>query len=816
MPQKRLAIAIACFTSACFIANHAQAQPITPDGTTTTTINTTGLDTTITNGTAAGTNLFHSFQRFDIPTGGSATFDLVNTPAITTIFSRVTGGSVSNIDGLIRTTNSTTPVSLFLMNPAGILFGPNASLNIGGSFIGTTANSIKFADGTEFSATNPLTSPLLTVSVPIGLQMGQNPGEIRVQGKAATLNLGFFDLVKASNGGLQVQPGQTLALVGGEMNLDGAILATQGGQIKLGSVASEGMVAIATNSHGLTLDYSNLNNFGDIRLTQRSRVDASGNRGGNVQVQARQLLMSEASVIAANTSGNGGGGSLTIKATERVQLTGSSRNTTSLSAGVFPTATSQGGDIWIETPQLNLINGGQVGSGVFGTGNAGNLTIHASDIEVSGMTTDPKTRRFASGIFTTVQNPSQGPVTGKGGNISIETGRLLVAGGGRVSASTAGKGDGGNIAIRANQVEVRDAIADGAGILGGIIVSVAGTGTGKGGNLKLSADQLQIRNGGQVSAETLGKGDAGDLFINTRSLTIDGKSANGLFPSRLTASSITDFAAGSIQVKTQDLQVANGAEISVSSRGLGDAGNLTIYAANTLRLDNLASIRAEVGNGSQGNIVIDANALLLRQGSQISTNSTGLATGGNITIKAPIIAGFENSDIIANAVQGRGGNINITTQGIFGLKFRNTLTPRTDPTNDITVSSQFNVNGTVQISTPGIAPDSGIVHLAADFTDPSQQIATGCAGDDGSSFIATGRGGVPVNPMAEVRRDRPWSDIRDLSEFRKQDNSASLTSHTSHPTPLIEANAIRRNADGSFELIANHAAHMPHWATCSK
>jgi large exoprotein involved in heme utilization and adhesion len=103
------------------------------------------------------------------------------------------------------------------------------------------------------------------------------------------------------NNGLQVQSGQTLALLGGDLNLEGAILANRGGRIELGSVGSDGMVAIAANSEGLVLDYPNLNNFGDIRLTQRSRVDASGNRGGNVQVQGRQLLMSEASVIAANT-----------------------------------------------------------------------------------------------------------------------------------------------------------------------------------------------------------------------------------------------------------------------------------------------------------------------------------------------------------------------------------------------------------------------------------------------------------------------------------------------------------------------------------
>ncbi|MBW4475930.1 MAG: filamentous hemagglutinin N-terminal domain-containing protein [Tolypothrix brevis GSE-NOS-MK-07-07A] len=159
----------------------AMAQ-VTSDSTTNTIVNPNGNNFTILNGIEKGNNLFHSFGNFSVPTGSSARFDLTNTPNISTIFSRVTGGNVSNIDGLIRTLNSNNAVSLFLMNPAGIVFGQNAKLDIGGSFVGTTANSIKFADGTEFSAVNASGSPLLTMSVPIGLQMGSNPGAIEVQG----------------------------------------------------------------------------------------------------------------------------------------------------------------------------------------------------------------------------------------------------------------------------------------------------------------------------------------------------------------------------------------------------------------------------------------------------------------------------------------------------------------------------------------------------------------------------------------------------------------------------------------------------------
>ncbi|WZI66583.1 MAG: filamentous hemagglutinin N-terminal domain-containing protein [Gloeotrichia echinulata IR180] len=156
---------------------------LTPFGTTNTIVNPNGNNFTILNGIEKGNNLFHSFSNFSVPNGGSASFDLINTPNIRTIFSRVTGGKVSDINGLLQTLNGNYPVSLFLMNPAGIMFGKNAALNIGGSFVGTTANSIKFSDGTEFSAVNTATPPLLTMSVPIGLQLGSSVGQIQVQGK---------------------------------------------------------------------------------------------------------------------------------------------------------------------------------------------------------------------------------------------------------------------------------------------------------------------------------------------------------------------------------------------------------------------------------------------------------------------------------------------------------------------------------------------------------------------------------------------------------------------------------------------------------
>ncbi len=199
---------------------------------------------------------------------------------------------------------------------------------------------------------------------------------------------------------------------------------------------------------------------------------------------------------------------------------------------------------------------------------------------------------------------------------------------------------------------------------------------------------------------------------------------------------------------------------------------------------------------------MSSDVLVLRQGSTVTTNAAGTSgNGGDININSAIILGLGNSDIIANAVKGNGGNIDITTQGIFGLAYRNTLTPRTDLTNDITASSQFNVNGTVQINNIGVDPNSGLIELPANVTDPSQQIASGCSANQGSSFVATGRGGIPQNPTQFVMTNSTWSDVREISAYR---HTGAVTAQIPESGEvLVQATGWRRNADGKIEIFAD-------------
>ncbi|WP_375515223.1 hypothetical protein [uncultured Nostoc sp.] len=268
--------------------------------------------------------------------------------------------------------------------------------------------------------------------------------------------------------------------------------------------------------------------------------------------------------------------------------------------------------------------------------------------------------------------------------------------------------------------------------------------------------------------------------------------------------------AGGVILITPQLRVMDRADIGVRNEGTGNAGNFEVYA-DSIFLTNHGTISATTQSGNGGNLVLNAQQLLLMRGnSKISVEAKEAGDGGNITLNAPSIVGLENSDIIANAVKGRGGNIQITTQGLFGLKFRSQLTPE----NDITASSQFGVSGTVQVNTIGVDPNSGLVELPANVTDPSQQIVTGCTGNQRNPFVATGRGGVPQNPNQQVMNDRTWSDTRDISAYRK---TREVTAQIP-PSPeiLVQATSWHRNANGKVELIAAQSpANIQPQLTCA-
>ena len=110
-------------------------------------------------GTTVGKNLFQSFSVFNIETNQTVTFQ-ENTPnALDNVISRVTGGGVSNLDGTLRSTPG-GHADFYFINPAGVVFGANAQLDVAGAVHISTADQLNFQDGSHYSAANPNASSL--------------------------------------------------------------------------------------------------------------------------------------------------------------------------------------------------------------------------------------------------------------------------------------------------------------------------------------------------------------------------------------------------------------------------------------------------------------------------------------------------------------------------------------------------------------------------------------------------------------------------------------------------------------------------------
>jgi filamentous hemagglutinin family protein len=917
------------------VTNPTRAQ-IIPDQTLSvnSAVTSQGNTKVINGGTVAGSNLFHSFQEFSVGTGESAYFN--NSLNIQNIVTRVTGKSISNIDGLLKADGN---ANLFLLNPNGIIFGRNSTLDIGGSFVASTANSLKFTDGGEFSAINPQSTSLLSITMPLGLQFPGMPASI---------------INRSAN--LQVSSGKTIALVGGDISLESGKLAASQGRVELSSVSGESLVSLHPTANGWSLGYDGINNFGNIQLLTESKVSADN--GGDISIRANDLTVTNGSAISANTSttanggqvtiqankvevsgasangqifstiaatstgsGNSGnieittnrlitkeggdvsvktvdsgkGGNLTVNASESIELIGtvSIPNSTIFSRSGFFAATEgigDGGNITINTPLLQVLDGARVsvstrGAGKDGItgGKGGLLTVNAAMIDLSGTSADG---RFISGLFALSgeerPNIKETDATGNGGNIKIETSQLNISNGAGLSAATLGVGKGGNITVQADTINIAgastvsqkfstlatDSRATGDSgdikidtkqlrVSDGADVSVTAFGAGRSGNLTVNATEsieligasaipnstifsrsglfaategikdggsltvntslLIVKDGARISVSTRGKGEngipggkGGNLIVNAKEIELsgigkvqllrNGQTETRTFPSGLFALSgeirpnIADNeatgAGGNLEINTDLLTVRDGAEVSVTAKGAGIAGNL-VTKANGIRLQDGSIIGATV-QGSGANITLEVrDSLQLRGNSQISTTAGENGDGGNIKITADTLAILENSSISADAGR-QGGNVQITTKGIFSLP------------NAITASSaqgaQF--SGNVLINTPDIQPTQGLIAPPEKFLSPENQVASACASEKGqnrSQFIITGRGGLPPDPTEPLSSETVRVSSSKLSSDHNSITSVQL------PQP---ATGWGVNHKGELILIAN-TANLP-------
>ncbi len=311
-------------------------------------------------------NLFHSFQEFNV---GELRGVYFRNPSndIQNILARVTGQNRSDILGtlgILNTTGVTSNPNLFLINPNGIVFSKYATLNVQGSFVATTANGIQFGNQGVFSATNPKILPLLTV----------NPS-------ALLFNQINKNAVIQNNGVLLVPLGRSLALVGGNINLDRGVLFAPGGKIDLGGLAEARTVALGVDGNNLNLKFPENVTRADVSFTNQAFVDVQGAGGGNIAINARNLEILGGSVLSAGIRAGLGtpetvAGDVTLNATGEIKVAGSgSRIVNNVHLG----AKGNGGNITIDSGDFSLRDGAILFASTFGQGNVGNVTVRAKD-----------------------------------------------------------------------------------------------------------------------------------------------------------------------------------------------------------------------------------------------------------------------------------------------------------------------------------------------------------------------------------------------------------------------------------------------------
>lgn len=396
--------------------------------------------------------------------------------------------------------------------------------------------------------------------------------------------------------------------------------------------------------------------------------------------------------------------------------------------------------------------------------------------------------------------------SGRGGNITVETRRLIIQDGARIT-TTRGKGTGGNLEVNASEsVELIETQTPSTTVLRSALFSPVAGSTGDSGNLTRETRWLSIRDAATVDTSTFGTGDAGNLTVRaSESVELSGTSADPRLPSNnrlgrsssLKAETKNPGDAGNLRIETGQLTVRDGERVSVSSdTGQGrSTGNLEI-AARSIRLDNQGSIQATVEAGNQGNIRLDSQDLVLRNGSFITTNAQGTATGGNITIDTDVIVAFEDSNISAIADESFGGRIVIDAQDIFGTKFcsNGENTPESDITASSNLRPQF--SGIVEINTPDVDPNQGLVTLPAELIDASNQIAQGCAVGAESvarnEFIITGRGGLPPSPKEPLNGEAvltEWATLK--TDVENRSDAAPYPNFTGETAPTTIVKALR-------------------------
>ena len=592
-------------------------------------------------GQQQGSNLFHSFSMFDIASGESANFS--GPIGITNIISRVTGGGASTVDGAIN--SSITGANLFLINPGGIIFGPDASLNVSGSFHASSAGYLVLGTGGRFDAVTPGNS-VLTSAPPSAFGFLGAPAPISV-----------------TDTRLQVANGQTLSLVGGDITTTDALLYAPEGTVQVASVGAAGEVGVDVS----TLDPGSYGQMGTVDVSHPGSVaarfvpgvglvgnlDASGGNGGTVVIRGGQITLDSALVFADSQSGSSG--QVDIKAAGLLHAT----NGATVSADHF--GTGPGGMITVEAGEVLLDKGGRLQTDNYTANQGGSILVTTGTLTIEEKS-DPAISLVGdqeSGLFAAAFD------SGDGGDVTVNATTVSVGGGGviELNADTAG-GNGGDLTVTAGLVQLHN---DGA-------VRVNTFGSGNAGNVTMNVDGLEITSGGSIATQSLGAGNAGNITVTaTDRVTVTG--TGPVDPSGIYSNAFSTGNGGQITVAAPDIDVDNGARIQA---GVGNSQNVAGLAPATaatqagsislqgerVNVAGLAQISTQSDNAGQaGDITVTANESLTIYSpagavqSGVFSTASGAGGGGTVSIRGGVLVMDGGAVNVSSATAGDAGNI---------------------------------------------------------------------------------------------------------------------------------------------------------------
>ncbi|WP_162139130.1 filamentous hemagglutinin N-terminal domain-containing protein [Synechococcus sp. PCC 7336] len=663
----------------------------------------------VTGNTVIGINQFHSFTDFSVPTGEAVVFD-TSLPAgimnnIQNIISRVTGNSVSNIDGSISTIGP-QPANLFLINPNGISFGPNALLNVQGAFVGTTASAIEFGSQGVFSALDSSEpAPMLAIN-PTALIFNQLPQVGSMSPQLGSINV--------ENNLLIVNPDSSLLLIGGEVNINNNLLISRlplspsaseaPGQIAFGAIGTGGgrvelQSQFGDNNYGtapfaqfenvldggnISLLNSNISEFfgGDVVVFGGSidvmdvQITQGESSEGNIDLNARdsisiidspQGLETNISSIASDTDD---AGSISFYAGNEIFLQGN----------VIISADSSGGgnsgeisfETSLETGSIIITDGVTISANAAGVGtSAGEISIQAREVTLSGIDIDTSSignaqQAGAISIFGKSLNLTEGASISSQtagdaitpGNIEISVNHVSLSGGSEISTqrtSGTGIGDAGEISITGNALSLSE---------NSVISSETQTGTGEGGNISLAVDRIDLTNG-TITAETTGPGNAGTIDLHGNLLRLNDRST-------ITSSTSENGGlGGSIDIDVANTRLTGDSTVAASTAGASNAGDINL-TGNRLALLGGSTIETSTSAaGDAGDISIHVKEDLLVRGTDPAGNPSGIfanttagstGSGGSISIKSEDTSLFEQASIAVDSLgDGDAGALHIVS-----------------------------------------------------------------------------------------------------------------------------------------------------------